>query len=153
MTSCPGSYSEWCYHDLLGHYYDWRYHDMFLQICRRRFLGHLCGRDWTGGAVQLAGGWWPWPRPCRCQCRTMTSASTTPCALLFRPPCRLGQELRCVRAPLPRPADDARLLMILLVFSVVVLPHGGKSFISRFVSSVDPCVICSLVLLLTTRAN
>jgi hypothetical protein len=55
--------------------------------------------------------------------------------------------------PCPDLADDTMLLMLSAVFIVVVLPHGGKSFISRSVSSVDPCVICSLVLLLTTKAK
>jgi hypothetical protein len=39
--------------------------------------------------------------------------------------------------------------MVLPVLIVVVLPHGGKSFIHRSVSSVDPFVICNLVLLIT----
>jgi hypothetical protein len=57
--------------------------------------------------------------------------------------------------PCPDLADDTRLLMLLHVLIVVVLSRGGpggKPFISGFVSSVDPCVICGLVLLIT-RAN
>jgi hypothetical protein len=42
--------------------------------------------------------------------------------------------------------------MLLHALIAVVLSRGGKSFISGFVSSVDPCVICGLVLLIT-RAN
>jgi hypothetical protein len=37
--------------------------------------------------------------------------------------------------------------MLSHVLIAVVLSCGGKSFISGFVSSVDPCVICGLVLL------
>jgi hypothetical protein len=55
--------------------------------------------------------------------------------------------------PCPDLVDDTMLLMLSAVFIVVVLSHGGKSFISRSVSSVDPCVIYSLVLLLTTKAK
>jgi hypothetical protein len=53
--------------------------------------------------------------------------------------------------PGPDLADDTMLLFP--IFIVVVLPHGGKSFISRSVSSVDPCVICSLVLNYESQSN
>jgi hypothetical protein len=125
---------------------------MFLQVCKRCFLGHLCGRDLAGGAAQLAGWWWPWLRSCRCRRWTTTSAAATPHNLLFRPPCLLYQELRGVRAPLPRPGWRRKAAY------AVTCPHRGGCNVQVNLSdvgllfSIDPWVICGLVLLIT-RAN
>jgi hypothetical protein len=90
----------------------------------------------------LAGpdaGWQPAPPPCHGPSLVLLAAWTK---------CREACEHVCASL-----AKDTRLLL-LLVFIVVVLPHGGiKSLISRSISSVVLFVICQSVLLLVTRCN
>jgi hypothetical protein len=81
--------------------------------CGRSFLGHLWERDWAGGVAQLADGWWTWP--CSCCC------CATPSALMFGPPWHPNQELRGMRAPLPRPGWRSKAAY------AVTCPHRGGS--------------------------
>jgi hypothetical protein len=132
---------------ILGHL---RERDWARGVYRRRILGHLRERDWARGVGQLPNGWWPWSRSfCRCrpepQPHYMPSFSGLPAAQT--------KSWEACDHPCPDLVDDAMLLMLLPILIVVVLLHRGKSIISRSVSSVDLCVIYSLVFLLITRAN
>jgi hypothetical protein len=111
------------------------------------FLG-TCGREIEREALTSSSAG-------RDHGRTLADAKRQPALLPHNvpfcsgfPPTRTKSWEACEH-PCPDLSDEARLLMVLPILIVVILPHGGKSFIPRSVSSVDPFVICSLVLLIT----